>query len=141
MVTIGPRRKDLRTLIMLSRMAERVRDKVLELGLIWEEVEPVILEFLDDKYKSPTDGIEMDGENPKLTKKMRFFQTTDVGVFLGIRHSKDRMSDRDKIKIKVKIADQEPNKLRIRLKFDKKPTRIVKICEVGHFILILNFEY
>ena len=111
-------------------MSDSVRDKVMAMGLIWEEVEPVIIDMLDERYGKPTDGIELDGENPKLTKKMRFFQTQDQGAFLGIRHSKERMADRDKIKIRVVIADEEPDKIRIRLKFDKKPLRIVKICQV-----------
>ena len=112
-------------------MSETIRSKIISLGLIWEEVEPVILDMLDERFGKPVDGIELEGDNPKLTRKMRFFQTVDQGAFLGIRHSKERLADRDKIKIRVVIADEEPDKLRIRLKFDKKPMRVVKICQVS----------
>ena len=57
-------------LIWRFRMSERIENKLVELGITWEEIEMEVIEFLDNKYRSPSDGIMIeDNENPKISKK------------------------------------------------------------------------
>ena len=120
-------------------MSERIRDKVVELGADWDEAEQEILEFLDERYKGAKDGIEFGGGiNPKITKKMKFFQTQDEGVFLRIRFNKImRLADTDKIKCRVVIADEIPDTIKVKMVIKNKPARILKICKV----MLLRFCY
>ena len=119
-------------LTMHFKMSEKIREKVVELGADWDEAEQEILEFLDERYKGVKDGIEFgEGINPKITKKMKFFQTQDEGVFLRIRFNKVlRLADTDKIKCRVVIADEVPDTIKVKVVIKNKPARILKICKV-----------
>ena len=96
------------------------------------------MEFLDERYKGVKDGIEFgEGVNPKITKKMKFFQTQDEGVFLRIRFNKVvRLADTDKIKCRVVIADEIPGAIKVKVVIKNKPARILKICKVGQINLL-----
>ena len=117
---------------LLFRMSDKIREKVIELGAVWEEAEREILDFLDERYKKVKDGIILeDNENPPLTKKMRYFQCDDGTALLRIRLNKyQRLADGDKIKFSVIIADEEPDMIKAFFQFIDKPTRPVKICKV-----------
>lgn len=122
--------KDL--LIWHFRMSERIENKLVELGVTWEEVETEVIEFLDNKYRSPCDGIMIeDNENPKISKKMRFFQTNSGLVLMRIRMNRmNRLAENDKIRFKVIIGDSVPEIIKIKVAFKDKPTKQVKICKV-----------
>ena len=113
-------------------MSDKIRDKVTELGASWDEAEAEIIEFLDNRYKGVKDGIEFgDGENPRISKKMKFFQTLDEGAFVRIRLNKIvRLADSDKIRCRVVIADEKPDLIKIKTIIKNKPARILKICKV-----------
>ena len=114
-------------------MSDKIRDKIRELGADWDEAESEILEFLDNRYKGVKDGIEFgDGENPRISKKMKFFQTNDEGVFLRIRLNKlMRLADSDKIRCRVVIADEKPDLIKVKTIIRNKPAKILKICKVN----------
>ena len=115
-------------------MSVRIENKLVELGITWEEIEMEVIEFLDNKYRSPSDGIMIeDNENPKISKKMRFYQTNDGLVLMRIRLNRmNRLADNDKIRFKVIIGDAIPEMIKIRIAFKDKPTKQVKICKVSY---------
>ena len=119
-------------LIMLFRMSERIQNKIDELGVTWEEITPEVIEFLDNKYRNPNDGIVIeDSENPKVSKKMRYYQTNDGLVLLRIRMNRmNRLADNDKIRFRVIIGDTIPDMIKVKLAFKDKPAKQVKICKV-----------
>ena len=109
------------------RMSDKIKARVEELGEIWEHVEDDIIEFINTKYGNPTDGIEIEeGVNPELTRKMRFFQADEDGVYLRIRLNKNkRMADTDKIKFRVVLAQEDPDEMKIRVKISDKPAKVI----------------
>lgn len=130
MTVIGHMLKD--PLITRFRMSDRIQNKIDELGITWEEITPDIIEFLDNKYRSPDDGIIIeDNENPKISKKMRFFQTNDGLALMRIRMNRmNRLADNDKIRFKVIIGDAIPDVIKVKIAFKDKPMKQVKICKV-----------
>jgi len=131
MTVIGLTQKDLLT--MLFRMSDRIQDKIEELGLTWEEITPEVIEFLDNKYRSPNDGIVIeDNENPKISKKMKFYQTDDGLALIRIRMNRmNRLADNDKIRFRVIIGDAVPDMIKVKISFKDKPMKQVKICKVN----------
>ena len=113
-------------------MSERIQSKIEELGVTWEEVTPEIIEFLDNKYRGPNDGIILeDNENPKVSRKMRYYQTDEGLALLRIRLNRmNRLADNDKIRFKVVIGDAVPDTIKVKLVFKDKPMKQVKICKV-----------
>ena len=114
-------------------MADIIQRKIEELGISWEEATPEIIEFLDNKYRSPCDGIIIeDNENPKVSKKMRFYQTLDGLALMRIRlNQMNRLADNDKIRFKVIIGDAVPETIKVKIAVKDKPTKQVKICKVS----------
>ena len=131
MTVIGRMLRDL--LIWPFRMADMIQKKIEELGISWEEATPEIIEFLDNKYRSPCDGIIIeDNENPKVSKKMRFYQTLDGLALMRIRlNQMNRLADNDKIRFKVIIGDAIPETIKVKIAVKDKPTKQVKICKVS----------
>ena len=125
---------------MLFRMSDRIQNKIEELGITWEEIAPEVIEFLDNKYRSPNDGIIIeDNENPKISKKMRFYQTRDGLALMRIRLNKmNRLADNDKIRFRVIIGDAIPDLIKVKISFKEKPAKQVKICKVKIKNLILH---
>ena len=114
-------------------MSERIKEKIVELGIVLEDVEDDIIEFLDRKYRKPEDGIEIeDGENPTMGKKMRFFQTNYDGAYLRLRLNRNqRIAETDKIKFRIVIAKEGADSVKIRFKVVDRPARVLKICKVS----------
>ena len=133
MTVIGLTQKDLLT--MPFRMSDRIQNKIEELGLTWEEITPEVIEFLDNKYRSPNDGIIIeDNENPKISKKMKFYQTDDGLALMRIRMNRmNRLADNDKIRFRVIIGDAVPDLIKVKISFKEKPMKQVKICKVIYF--------
>ena len=123
-------------LITHFRMSDRIQNKIEELGLTWEEVTPEVIEFLDNKYRSPSDGIVIeDNENPKISKKMKFYQTDDGLALIRIRMNRmNRLADNDKIRFRVIIGDAIPDMIKVKISFKYKPMKQVKICKVNMFL-------
>ena len=133
MTVIGHMRRD--PLIMPFRMSDRIQNKIEELGITWEEITPEIIEFLDNKYRSPSDGIIIeDNENPAISKKMKFYQTNDGLALIRIRMNRmNRLADNDKIRFRVIIGDAVPDLIKVKISFKEKPMKQVKICKVIYF--------
>ena len=127
-------------LIKRFRMTENIQKKLEELGVEWKDVESDIIELLDNKYRSPSDGIIIeDNENPQISKKMRFYQTNEGHALLRIRMNRmTRMADNDKIKLKVIIGDAIPDTIKVRLAIKDKPAKQIKICAVNNNSFIIN---
>ena len=138
MTVIGLTQKDL--LISRFRMADKIEKKIEELGVSWEEITPEIIEFLDNKYRSPNDGIVVeDNENPKISKKMRYYQTMDGLALMRIRMNQmNRLADNDKIRFKVIIGDAIPDLIKVKVAIKDKPMKQVRICKVCRYIIVLN---
>ena len=115
-------------------MSDRVRDKIAEYGVDWDEAEMEILEFIDNRYGGAAkDGIMVgDGDNPRISKKMKYYQTVDGETFVRIRLNKMvRMADADKIACRVSIAEETPDLIKVKVMAKNKPARILKVCQVS----------
>ena len=118
---------------MISDMSDRIKDKVIGMGILWEEAEKDILEFIDEKYNKAQDGIIIgDNENPKITKKMKHFIDENGKTFVRIRMNKfTRLADSDKIKMAFIIGEEIPDTIKIWIGYKDKPIKPVKICRVS----------
>ena len=122
-------------------MSDKIREKVESLGVLWEEAEVCILDFLDNRYKTPTDGIIIgDGENPATSRKMKHYVNEDGTAFIRIRMNKyNRLADSDKVKFAIIVADEKPDLIKISMAYKDKPLKPVKICKVSTTHIAADF--